>query len=377
MSTLFLLAASLVAVAYAATALCLARAKANGEAEGFALTGAFAFFGGVVGLLLHVALAFGPDLREYCHEHLPWWLGAVLQGVVAGLLVAVGWRAWQLTWSAYWWARGRRGKTTGFAVRRHLWTVAAVALVFVAISAPGGSADPPGWYDLTEWLISLVFISSLPIIQTWLEPWIIYQRAAPLDPSEHGEIHRWLGAMRKAHNLPEFHVRVQKGKAVYAMAATDPRRHFIVLGRGLLQRLPTEHVKAALAHEIAHVVNGDTMRRALPLILVSGCLHLLFFKLVVVPMDNFWIEAPCVAIGVLFFWFGLPGIFRHQWEYQADRKAVELTGDAEVVARCLIRIYEANHVGIDTLDWQHPTLRARLEAIRSLGKENPDANAAT
>lgn len=381
MPTLFLLVASVAAVVYAAVALYLARTKTNGEEEGFALTGALAFFGGVVGLLLHVALAFGPDLREYCHEHLPWWLGAVLQGAVAGLLVSVGWRAWQLAGSAYWWARGRPVKTTGFVARRHLWAVVAVALAFVAISAPDPSAaNPLGWYNLMQWLMVLVVFCAMPTYRTWLLPWIIYQRGETLDASEHAEIHQWLGTVRKAHNVPKIDVLVQEGKAgkcVHAMAASGPRRHFVVLSRGLLQRLPVEHVEAILAHEIGHVMNGDTARRPLLLFLLIGCLHMLYFKLVVLPMDNLWIEVPCVAFGASFFLVILPLIFQRHWEYQADRKAVELTGNAEVVAQSLLRFYKVNNFGIDKPGYPHPSLRARLQAIRCLdAKSNDNTNTA-
>ena len=368
MSTLFLLVASLVATGYGVVTLYLARAKSDGEAEGFALTGAIALFGGVVGLLMHMATAYGPSLRAYYNEHLPWWLGTV-----AVLLVYVGRHAGHLTRTDHPWADGRPNEDgrKGSAVRRHIWIVATVALVLFTITALDSSAThQTGWYDALQWVAILVIFSALSIYQIWVDPWILYQRAGTFDPSEHGDIHQWLGAIRKAHRVPNFHLRVQEGEMVHAMAARGLRHHFIVLSRGLLERLPAEHVKAILAHEISHIVHGDTMRRAVPLVLLSGCLNLLYFKFVVLPIDNTWIGLPCVAVGVPFFMIILPGIFQRRWENQADRKAVELMGNAEVVAQSLIRFYNANNVRMDAFGWPHPSLRVRLKAIRRLHAAN-------
>lgn len=369
MSTPSVLVASLVATGYGVVALYLVRTKSHGKAEGVALTGAMALFGGIVGLLIHVALAYGPSLQDYCDEYLPWWLGAVVQGTVAALGMYVGWHALHLTRAAYLWACGRpdEDETLGFALRRHLWTVVALALVFITITALNNPAGPQtGWYDAFEWLVILVAISALPMYQTWVLPWILYYRARKLPIEYDGEVHQWLEEVHKAHNVPKFHLRVQEGKMINALALGGLGRYFIVLGRGLLEHLSAEHVKAVLAHEIGHVMNRDTTRRATPLILSSACLHLLYVNQVVLPMDSLWAEMLCVGVGVPFFWILLPGIFQRRWEYRADRKAVELMGDAEVVAQSLIHFYDVSNIHINAPGWPHPSLRARLEAIRSL-----------
>ena len=379
MSTLFLLVASLVATGCGVVALCLVRAKSNGEAEGFALTGAIALFGGIVGLLLSVASAYGTSLGDYFNAHLPWWLVAVLRGTVLGVLIYVGWHAWHLARAAYLWAcrRPDEDETIGFALRRHLWTVAPLALFFIAITALDRlPAARTGLYYGLQWLVVLIALSALPMYRTWVLPWILYYRGKELDPLEHGgEIHQWIEEVRKAHDVPKFHLRVQEGKMVNALALGGLHRYFIVLGRGLLNHLPREHVKAVLAHEIGHVMNRDSTRRATPLILFSTCLHLLYINHVVLPMDSFWTGMLCVGIGAPFFWIILPGIFQRRWEYGADRKAVELMGDAEVVAQSLIRLYDASNIHIDAPGWPHPSLRARLQAIRRLAGKGADTNA--
>ena len=165
--------------------------------------------------------------------------------------------------------------------------------------------------------------------------------------------------------MPKFHLRVQDGKMINALAMGGLRRYFIVLGRGLVETLSAEHIKAVLAHEIGHVVNRDTTWRAVPLILGSAALHVLYFHFVVFQQDTFVAELVCVAIGVPFFWVIFPGIFQRRWEYRADRKAVEIMGDAEVVGQSLVRLYDGLNVHIDAPGWPHPSLRARLRAIGS------------
>lgn len=374
MFILFLLVAFLVG----AIALCLVRAMRDEEGEVLALIGAIALFGSGVGLLARASAAYAPSLQDYCNEHLPWWLGTVALGTVLGLVVYVGWHSLHLTRAAYLWAcrRPDEDETLGFTVRRHLWTIVGVALVFVMIKTVDiSAAATSSGRDAFDWLVILIVVSSLPMYQTWVLPWLLYYRARKLDATNHGtEIRHWLEEIRKTHDVPKFHLRVQEGKMVNALALGGMGRYFIVLGRGLLEHLSTEHVKAVLAHEIGHVLNRDTTRRATPLILLSACIHLLYFQHVVLRMDSLWKEALLVAVGVPFFWVVLPGIFQRRWEYHADRKAVELMGDAKPVAQSLVRIYDVNDVHIDAPGWPHPSLRARLKAIGSLdanGNTNP------
>ena len=375
MSSLLLPLISLVAIALGAGALLLARTKTNGEGEGFALLGAIAFFAGAVGALIHVASVYLPVLNDYGEEHLPWWLGAPLTGIVVGASMYAAWRLWDAATLAFWWAcrQPDEDETLGFRLRRHLWTIAGLAVLFAAVAALERTATAGGLYGAFEWLVILLFLVALPLYQTWVLPWILYYRARTLDPQEYGQIHQWLDELCKTHNVPKFHLRVQEGKMVNALALGGLRRYFIVLGRGLVETLSIEHTKAVLAHEIGHVVNRDTTRRAAPLVLCSATLHLLYFHFVVSQWDSFWIGAVCFAVGVPFFWIILPGLFQRRWEYQADQKAVELTGDAELVAQSLVQIYNTNNVHIDAPGWPHPSLGARLKAIGSNLAADADA----
>ena len=355
----------LVAVAFGVGALFLARTKTNGEGEGFALLGAFAIFAGLLGLLLHVAQSHLSMLFDYSERHLPWWLDAPLSGTVLGIAVYAGWQLWDGTTLAFWWAcrQPDEDETVGFRLRRHFWAVVGVAAIFtalVALDRVGGERT-----GAFQWIVFLLAASAYPMYQTWVVPWFLYYRVRPLDAIDQGEIHQWLDDIRKTHNVPKFHLRVQDGKMVNALAIGGLHRYFIVLGRGLVETMSAEHIKAVLAHEIGHLVNRDITWRAAPLILGSAALHVLYFHFVVLQRDSLFAELVCVAIGVPFFWIILPGLFQRQWEYGADRKAVEIMGDAEVVGQSLVRIYDENNVHVDAPGWPHPSLRARLRAIGS------------
>ena len=378
MASLFLPAASLVAIAIGACALLLTRARPNGGEGGFPLLGAIAVVGGAVGLLLHAGGTYLPLLGDYC-ARLPWWLGAPIQGTVLGVALHFAWRVLPAIRLVYLWACRCRDEdeTKSFWWRRHVWTAVAMAVMFTAIFAVDrlqpATASAAGLYKAFEWLVILIAITALPLYQTWVLPWILYYRARPLEGSSYGEVHEWLDHVRSTRKVPRFHLRVQEGKMVNALAAGGLRAYFIVLGRGLLDNLSTPHIKAVLAHEIGHVVNGDTTRRAAPLFLFCACLHMLYFHFVVLQFDQVWAQATCVGIGVPFFWVVLPGIVQRRWEYRADRKAVEIMGDAEVVAQSLERLYDVNNVDINTPGWPHPSLGARLRAIRAFAAQNAPA----
>ena len=365
MPPLFLPVMCLIAVALGASVLVLARAKADGEGEDAPLFSTIALVGGVTGLVLQAAMALRPMLLDFI-EGLPWWLAAPLQGIIIGPAIYLGWHLLSGVRRIVLWACrcSNEDETMGFWLRRHACCAAAMAVVFTAVMAVDHLArDSDGVSNTLGWLVTLIALSALPFYQTWVMPWFLHYRAHRLDAHEHGEIHDWLEHIRKTHDVPKFHLRVQQGKMVNAIATGGVRAYFIVLGRGLLEHLKPQHVKAVLAHEIGHVVNGDTSRRTAPLVLCSATLHLLYYHFVVTQLDNVWQHIACVAIGVSFFWIILPGLIQRRWEYQADRKAVEIMGDAEVVAQALERIYDVNNVHIDAPGWPHPPLRARLKAI--------------
>ena len=365
MPPLFLPVTCLVAVALGASIVVLTRAKADGTGENAPLFGTIALVGGTTGLVLQVAAACFSMLSNY-GESLPWWLDALLQGIILGSTLYLVWNLWSVVQRISLWACRcpNEGETMDFWLRRHVYSAAALVIVFTAVIAVARLAPSSDWpYNALGWLALLVAISAPPLYQAWALPWFLYYRARRLDVHEHGEIHEWLERVRETHDVPKFHLRVQEGKMVNALATGGVRAYFIVLGRGLLEHLKPQHVKAVLAHEIGHVVNGDSSRRTVPLVLCCAALHLLYYHFVVLQWESIWQRAICAGVGMGVYWHIFPGLIQRRWEYQADRKAVEIMGDAEVVARTLERIYDVNNIHIDAPGWPHPPLRARLKAI--------------
>ena len=259
-------------------------------------------------------------------------------------------------------------ETLGFWVRRHIYG-SATAAMFVAIfgmvvARIGDEAVPWGVAFMT---------AAIHLYYPWVMPWFLYFRSQRLDPSKFGEIHQWLHEQTQQRKIPKFYLRVQAGGMVNALASGGVYRHFIVLGQGLLDRLSVEHVKAILAHELGHVLNRDNTRRYLPVIGLCAILHAVYLKEFAFELESTALRMCAFSLGILVFWYFLPNYFGRKREFEADRKAVELIGDAEPVAQALEAFAEVTETPLDHKGWTHPPMGKRIEAIRRLGaKRNSD-----
>ena len=66
----------------------------------------------------------------------------------------------------------------------------------------------------------------------------------------------------------------------------------------------------------------------------------------------------------------LPGFFMRRMEFQADRVAVEMLGDGELLVDALTKLAELNKQPLDARSWSHPTMQARIDAIRALARND-------
>ncbi len=174
--------------------------------------------------------------------------------------------------------------------------------------------------------------------------------------------------------------------------ATGPSqsRSLVAVSTGLLQQMPPDQVRAVLAHEIAHIKNGDMVTMAL-LQGVMNAFAIFLARLiasVVTPRDSDGRQSPIfymLIVFVLQMVFTLLAslvtmAFSRYREFRADAGAAELTGAAPMVGalQTLGRIYqpydEAN--GLQTAKIaggggfmapfsSHPPLEKRIEALRS------------
>lgn len=343
----------------------IAERPAAEENAGLATAAAVLLGGGSVTVVLHVAhVILEPHLNF--PESVFSWSGAAAVGASFGSALWITLVLLDVSHKVRLWAHGRLdtedGATSGWLLRK---AVVGAGIVGLCTAASVGVARLG--YEVVTPFIPAFVVATIQLYEHWVVPWTIYRKACTFDTSGFAEIHRWLDGLHVDHRAPAFRLCIQEGDSVDALATGGVYKHFIVVGRGLLDKLSIEHVKGVLAHEIGHVLNRDLTRRAAMLIGVGFILHALYFNFFVAPWGMNVLSVFPAGFGVALFWGILPGFFQRRWEYEADRKAVELIGDPEVVAQALERFSDVNEVDLDQKSLTHPPMRARIEAIRELG----------
>lgn len=363
----------LVCTAVSAISLVFVRYRTNGEEEGFAFMSALLFVGGLLGFLLLAYTKYGPALDDYC-KTLPWWLGTTVKGVAFAITLYLGMRFFfAFGCFVYLWACRRNPggeQTVAFWWREQLWTAVGFLIVGMLIQVLWAWVDSAGrWADLIE-LLSIIFVLALfPLYVMWALPWLLYHRSQTLDAGEYGDIYRWLDDLRAQRKLPKFLLRVHEGKMVNATVSGGIYRHFIVVGRGLLDQISVEHLKAILAHEIGHILNRDQMRGRVPLLCGTAVLFAIYLKYFTLELDTELLRVASITVGVVFFWYVLPGFWWRRWEYRADQRAAELMGDGEPLACALLKFSEINNINMDQWSLTHPPMRSRIETLRRLSAQ--------
>ena len=367
---IFLLAGlTLMALAVFALTRIRRRPGEEEEAEGHAL-GATAVLVVSAIVVLFSAIGTSGDALGMFAEMLPSWLTPLVVGAIMGLGIYIGSVfIFDVGGRVFVWALKESHKadeTLGFWVRRHIYGSTGTALFLAVFGAVAMGIDD----EAVAALSVALFTAALHLYYPWVMPWLLYFRSRKLDPDKFSEIHQWLDEQTRQRDIPKFYLRVQAGGMVNALAAGGVYRHFIVLGQGLLDRLSVEHIKAILAHELGHVLNRDMTRRILPVVGLCTILHALYLKEVAFEQEGPALLILAIVVGMFVFWYLLPNYFGRRREFDADRRAVELIGDAEPVAQALEAFAEASETPLDDRGgWTHPPMRKRLEAIRKLGAE--------
>lgn len=335
------------------------------KTEGLALGATAILFVASLVVLFSGIHALGP-LIKLLVEMFPPWLKPAIGGAIVGFAIYVGSvLVFEVCGRVFAWSRKESHlaeETLGFWMRRHIYG-SATAAVFVAIF---GTVVARIGDEAAPWGVALL-TAAIHLYYPWVMPWFLYFRSQRLDPSKFKEIHLWLHEQTQQRKIPMFYLRVQAGGMVNALASGGVYRHFIVLGQGLLDRLSVEHVKAILAHELGHVLNRDNTRRYLPVIGLCAILHAVYLKEFAFELESTALRMCAFSLGILVFWYFLPNYFGRKREFEADRKAVELIGEAEPVAQALEAFAEVTETPLDHKGWTHPPMGKRIEAIRRLG----------
>ncbi len=173
-------------------------------------------------------------------------------------------------------------------------------------------------------------------------------RARRLSPGEAPQIRHLLALLSERAGLkriPDLYY--IPSQLMNAFSTGTERNAAIALSDALIRRLSIPELAGVLAHEISHIVNGDTRVMALAdltarvtsLLSLTGQ-FLLFLNLPLLLAGGYHI--PWVPILVLVFAPTLSGLIQlalsRTREYEADRGAVALTGDPEALASALVKM---------------------------------------
>jgi Zn-dependent protease with chaperone function len=218
-------------------------------------------------------------------------------------------------------------------------------------------------------------------------------------------------ALASGISMPEVWI-LDRERSINAFAAGDePSRAVIGVTRGALERLTPDELRAVLAHEFSHVLNGDMKLNFQLLAWVQG---ILFLGLIGRSMLNSDVaikrrktgaradasleEGQTLSVlGILLMLFGclssvfgrlLQGAICREHEFVADAAAVSLTGSPEYLVRALRKIGglrdgfllespaapEVGHLffveaAVGLTSWLFPTHPSVEERIRRLDPE--------
>ncbi|HVT11425.1 MAG TPA: M48 family metallopeptidase [Fimbriimonadaceae bacterium] len=173
-------------------------------------------------------------------------------------------------------------------------------------------------------------------------------------------------------NVPVKRVVLVKSETCNAFATLNGT---VGMTRGLLDKLEPDEIRGIIAHELGHI-KAKHLRRTLPV--AFGTLALLFWA-------QFWlggylerkgyteashlVYSPIMIFAISPILGILVGRLYRRNEREADRFAVELTGDAETYIRALekIHLFNAMPGRLNTYDEarsSHPSLDNRIKALK-------------
>ena len=366
---------AVVPILAAIATLAWVRRRSDGEATGKRLRVAAWIASGVVsgGLALGVFEAL-PYVWGYAPKPAPGWATYAHIGAVLGTTMYIVMRLvlFGATTALHRWSC-RLPREHEITLGRRLLVEAAVLAGFVGtLTVVMTLAFFAGRANLPTWLVLPVAAAIFPLYQSVVVPWVEYSRAPRLSSRDLTDLQEWLDDLRVDRGLPPFAVRVQEGRLANAFAAAGLGPHLVVIGGRLLDRLTRSELRAVLAHEIAHVELRHVPRRVLPLAVVASMLYLAcIFSLVNPLLDKQelpFVLAGVALVGVLAAVFHgiLPGFFMRRMEFEADRLAVRMLGDATPLANALTKLNELHGRPLDAKSVFHPPTQARLDAIHAL-----------
>ena len=216
--------------------------------------------------------------------------------------------------------------------------------------------------------------------------------AQPSNPTERWLLDTVANQARKA-GIPTPEVAVYEGAPnAFATGATK-KASLVAVSTGLLQSMTQDEVEAVLAHEVAHVANGDMVT----LTLIQGVVNtfvIFLARVVAYFVDQFLrrdgdeARGPGIAFTITSvvcdLLFGLVASiivawFSRQREYRADRGAAQIMGTPRPMIAALQRLGGIDHAdlpknlaasgiaggGVLALFSSHPSCEDRIAALQA------------
>lgn len=224
-------------------------------------------------------------------------------------------------------------------------------------------------------LLSLALVPLLLVWEHWgVRLWLWAHDAVPL---ANADVERRVAAIAERAGTPPPPLYVIGGagtRFVNAVALPSARHPAIGLGNALLELLEPEEVAAIYAHELSHIEQHSprslrrtqAVNRGLVLLAVATGFAAQWSAL---PWQ--WLT-PALWPVVLVAVFAHRGRRRKQRETESDLRAAALCGDAEIVARALVKLHVRalvpRRLPADVeRGASHPSLARRIQALRAGG----------
>jgi len=244
------------------------------------------------------------------------------------------------------------------------------------------------------WLWAWACVSAFQLLMMWLAPAVILPLFNKFEPMPEGELRTAIEAMAKRCDFPIVGLFVMDG----SKRSTKANAFFTGFGKTkkialfdtLIAKHSTEELVAILAHEIGHFRCKHIPQRLLASMLQSAVIFFLI-GLATDPQgafarmlfDAFGVQTISPHVGLVLFGLlfspvsRLLGIFSNKWsrrhEFEADAYAAKHTGSPAPLIAALKKLTTDNlshptpHSLRVLLDYSHPPLSQRLEALEKLG----------
>lgn len=155
----------------------------------------------------------------------------------------------------------------------------------------------------------------------------------------------------------------------------------IILGDTLMQHFSNDEIETVFAHELGHYVHGHIWKNILVGTLSIYVGLFITSKLYFVSLGWFGFSAvdQLAALPLLVLWLGvysvvtspLSNVLSRKYEFEADRYALEKTGNVSAFASTMRKLAEMNladaapHPIIEFLFYSHPSIEKRIHAAEN------------